>query len=118
MSLRFYSLFFSMANSSRSFSSMAHESSASVHPRRPSASCFLPPHGSTAIKGVWRCKTVGDRVRTAITAVAVGDYAAMMKTGIVCWKHRFWQGRAGGRGVRDRHLGGRGVELDGAASGD
>ena len=22
----------------------------------------------TAIKGVWRCKTVGDRVRTAITA--------------------------------------------------
>jgi hypothetical protein len=30
--------------------------------------CFLPPHGSTAIKGAWRCKTVGDRVRTAITA--------------------------------------------------
>ena len=68
MSRRFYSLFFSMANSSRSFSFMAHESSAIVHPRRPSEFCFLPPHGSTAIKGVWRCKTVGDRVRSAITA--------------------------------------------------
>src|SRR5215471_5680880 len=31
----FLFIVFNMANSSRSFSSMAHESSASVHPRRP-----------------------------------------------------------------------------------
>jgi len=29
---------------------------------------FPAPRGSTAIKGGWRCKTFGDRVRRAITA--------------------------------------------------
>ena len=70
------------------FSSMVHESSASVHPRWPSEFCFLRRTDLLQSKaaGVARPLVTGCGERSRL--VPVGDYAAMMKTGIVCRKPR------------------------------
>src|SRR6516162_1659996 len=71
-----------------SFSSMVHESSATVHPRWPSEFCFLRRTDLLQSKaaGVARPLVTGCGERSRL--VLFGDYAAMMKTGFVCRKPR------------------------------